>query len=388
MQRPSHRPHGLTVLTDDFTGQLSLASLLLQGSVDARLDNFEPAGDDVTIVNTRTRDLDQQRAVERLAATMGRIKLTPGMCWAKRIDSMLYGPIGAELEQLIRLTGAIGGVLAPAHPLAGRQSRDGQHFVGDRWVGDLRAILPTVTSIQRVVTASDISAQPGTWWIPDVTCQEDLTRIASMIPRRPDFLVVDSGALTAALCGSATGAITPTRSQPTTSRSGRHVVVVQGSTTDLVAQQLAYLREAGLDNLTIFHSRIAGPSDPNLSILARVAAKRTSQPDVCAVVVGGGLTAEAFLDAACIPARSLVPMASPGPLLGLAQVIGGWHDGLLVATKSGQVGDQAALHELVNVVRNFSPLSPRQIPDVSQSRKPRTERQGRDELVPGHLEPA
>jgi uncharacterized protein YgbK (DUF1537 family) len=127
-------------------------------------------------------------------------------------------------------------------------------------------------------------------------------------------------------------------------------MVVQGSSSKLVARQINTLRRHALPDVDIFYHPVQGAADASLEQLVERAANRLSRGDIGGVVVGGGLTAEALFDRARIYVEDLLPLQAPGPLLGLALVASGEHAGLLIATKGGRIGGDRVLADLVMTV--------------------------------------
>jgi uncharacterized protein YgbK (DUF1537 family) len=93
-----------------------------------------PARDDdgIVIVNTQSRALDARVAYARVRDTLG-ARRAPVVL--KKIDTALRGHLGAELDGALDALDAPAFVLA-AIPAAGRVTRGGCQWFGDRWLAD------------------------------------------------------------------------------------------------------------------------------------------------------------------------------------------------------------------------------------------------------------
>jgi uncharacterized protein YgbK (DUF1537 family) len=344
-----HRGCRTLVITDDITGQLGLASLLRSTGASVGFNATEPAGTDVIVVNTRTRDVSEPEAVAAVTAALNQARCGPYSQFVKRVDSTLRGSVAAEVAVMAKLIGATGGVFAPANPAAGRMTVQGEHYADGHGVGDLRDIVAQMDDVRSVHMGGGFAERPGAWWVPDITSPEDIHRVAEALPRHQRFLIVDSGALTAVLCGESCSprvhSLDPSVAAQRRERPG--VMVVQGSSSNLVAQQINTLRRYALPDIEIFYHPVQGAADTGLEQLVERATNRLSRGDIGGVVVGGGLTAEALFDKAGIHVEDLLPLRAPGPLLGLARVASGEHAGLLIATKGGRIGSERVLVDLV-----------------------------------------
>jgi uncharacterized protein YgbK (DUF1537 family) len=124
----------IAVIADDFTGAAEIAGVGLryglEGEVHAELDRNCKA--ELVVVDTDTRWREGQRAaaeVAKLAAQLGQI----GPEWIyKKVDSVLRGPVVAELEVCLSALAKDRALLVPANPSMGRQVRAGHYFIDDK----------------------------------------------------------------------------------------------------------------------------------------------------------------------------------------------------------------------------------------------------------------
>ncbi len=122
------------VLADDLTGandagvQFASAGLRTLVRTHHRADRF-PLGYPVLVVNTESRHLPPAEAAERVFASATDGRQAGIRCFYKKTDSTLRGNIAAELQALLRATGADFIPFVPALPDLGRVTRDGIHYV-------------------------------------------------------------------------------------------------------------------------------------------------------------------------------------------------------------------------------------------------------------------
>ncbi len=310
------------------------------------------------MINTRTRDITPVDAAGAIRAWLNSNSQPAPNVWSKRIDSALRGPIVAELAALIGEVKTPRGVFAPATPAAGRTTENGHHYVDHSWVADLRTIVGQIADGLPISVGGDAPPADG-WWIPDIRTVDDFARVAAALPVEDDgFMIVDSGGLTAATCARMT-ASSPIELNPERTDGNdelldpnrERILVVQGSRSDVVQSQVDFLRGAAIEKVHILHREVTGRHDPVLHELAVAGARHLQEGDVGLLVTGGGLTAEALLDRAEIREGDLEPLASPGPMVGLARVWSGDHLGLVIATKGGMIGTRSTLVDLIATLR-------------------------------------
>jgi uncharacterized protein YgbK (DUF1537 family) len=99
-------------------------------------DSGAAAGEtNLTVIDTDSRSLDQAAAAQRLRDIAGpfikKILQVPGArpLIYKKIDSVLRGPIRAEMETLMELIGAAAGLIVPQNPSRGRTIAHGLYLI-------------------------------------------------------------------------------------------------------------------------------------------------------------------------------------------------------------------------------------------------------------------
>lgn len=121
------------VIADDLTGandsgaQIAKAGFQTLTLFDAREIGRRPA--DAIVIDTETRTLPVEAARLRLRETARAVKSLSEAVLYKKIDSTLRGPIGAELDELVRELDPELVVCLAAYPTNGRTTRGGIHCV-------------------------------------------------------------------------------------------------------------------------------------------------------------------------------------------------------------------------------------------------------------------
>lgn len=126
----SHRPY--LVLADDLTGAAEVAAIAHQSGLRAVVLTRPPrlpCDADVLVFDTDTRLATPARAARRVRACVVRLKKLPHAGFFKKIDSVLRGPVLAELAACAAGLGLRRSLLVPANPSLGRVIRDGHYFI-------------------------------------------------------------------------------------------------------------------------------------------------------------------------------------------------------------------------------------------------------------------
>jgi uncharacterized protein YgbK (DUF1537 family) len=130
------------VIADDLSGAAELAGIGLRYGLSVTLLRGERAismaggGEtNLTVIDTDSRSLDHSAATQRLRDIAGpfikKILQAPGArpLIYKKIDSVLRGPIRAEMETLMELIGAAAGLIVPQNPSRGRTIAHGLYLI-------------------------------------------------------------------------------------------------------------------------------------------------------------------------------------------------------------------------------------------------------------------
>ena len=121
----------IVVLADDLSGAAECAAVARAHGLTAEVQTEpDPAADaDVVAVDTDTRSLPPAAAAVRVGAVAGAMLAARPVLVFKKTDSVLRGPVLAEVAAAGRAAGLSRAVLAPANPSRGRCVRGGRYFV-------------------------------------------------------------------------------------------------------------------------------------------------------------------------------------------------------------------------------------------------------------------
>lgn len=122
----------LIVLADDLTGAAEVAAIAhdhgLRASVITRAPR-EPLDAQVLVFDTDTRLATPLVAARRVRAATTRLKKIPHRGFFKKTDSVLRGPVLAELAACMHALGKRRALLVAGNPSLGRVIRDGQFLI-------------------------------------------------------------------------------------------------------------------------------------------------------------------------------------------------------------------------------------------------------------------
>ncbi|MGL4310197.1 MAG: four-carbon acid sugar kinase family protein [Paracoccaceae bacterium] len=320
----------LVIVADDLTGALDAAAPFADKGMKVRVATCPDAlataihDADVLAVSTRSREIAADAARDAVARVVAAVPSDTRLF--KKVDSRLKGNIAAELAAF-----APGPVLAvPALPDFGRLVKDG---------------MVCGFGVDRPLSVAAVLGQPAR--IPDIETAEDMARA---IRSASGHLIVGArGAAQAMAAEMANG-------QANLPRLQGPMLIAVGSTDPITLGQVDAIR-AGLLDLR-YISAPDGQTDalfaPDVTLVqvvqgsgatgAQVAAAlgrgiaRLARDAKCLVLTGGA-TAEAALDALAVHVLDLHGDIQPGLPLSTG---GGWR----IVTKSGGFGDRDALLRL------------------------------------------
>jgi D-threonate/D-erythronate kinase len=122
------------VIADDLTGAAEIGAVGLRHGLKAEvIFGNESAGKaDLVCMDTESRSLPALEASKRVAAAARKLRRAGAKFIFKKTDSVLRGPITAELDAVMKELGFMRTLLLPANPSLGRTIRDGKYFVKRR----------------------------------------------------------------------------------------------------------------------------------------------------------------------------------------------------------------------------------------------------------------
>lgn len=333
----------VALIADDLTGALDAAAPLALAGLRtvvatglAGLPLALASGAEVIAVSTASREGTEAEAARRAGAAARALEAAP---WRmKKIDSRLKGWVRAETRAVLDATGQVRVLMAPAIPALGRT------VLGGAVTGHgLDHPLPL---------APHLPSGPGLCILcPDTATGADMDRALSA--EGPDCLLVGARGLAEALARR----LGRPGMRPVTRLPGP-VLTLIGSRDPITLAQLARLRAArpdvrhvtapngqadlaGLGGDAVLQAVPAHEVLPGAAVAARLAeAARDLAPQAGTLVLTGGETAQAVLDALGITALDLLGEVEPAMPVSRPLGPGPWP---LIVTKSGGLGSGDAL---------------------------------------------
>lgn len=121
------------VLADDLTGAAEIAAIAHQAGLRAVVHTSPPSASvdaDVLVLNLDTRLLAPAVAARRIQRWIAQLAYIGPARFYFKVDSVLRGPVLAQIEGALRALGFSRAFLVPANPSLGRLIRGGRYFVG------------------------------------------------------------------------------------------------------------------------------------------------------------------------------------------------------------------------------------------------------------------
>jgi uncharacterized protein YgbK (DUF1537 family) len=353
--RPT-RARPLTIVADDLTGACDTGALFAgRGAVPVTVWPRRAVEAAVRVVDTESRTVAPAEAAERVSTVAGRAR---SGSWFKKIDSTLRGPIGVEVDALMRAIGAATAIVCPAFPAQRRVvldrvllvggapvaetpiARDPQFPGGASSVVDLlrpqldRALAWIPIDQLRAggeALAARVRRLAGTAIIADAETDADLDALVeAAFAVTPAPLLVGSAGLARALAARL-GLLGERVELP----AGGRWLVVAGSLHPATRRQIRDARAAGLSVLATAERPAADRAEPIARLVEQaVAALQREAWDL--LVVTGGETAVALWTALAAERLDLLGVPAPGLAFGHLRVPG--REPLAVLTKAGGFG--------------------------------------------------
>jgi uncharacterized protein YgbK (DUF1537 family) len=353
--RPT-RARPLTIVADDLTGACDTGALFAaRAPVPVSVWPHRAAEAAVRVVDTESRTVAPLEAAERVGAVAARGRAGS---WFKKIDSTLRGPIGSEIDALMRGAGATTAIVCPAFPAQRRVVLDRLLLVGGVPVAETSIArdpqFPGVSSsvvdllrpqLDRALAwipidqlragtealAGRVGRLSGTVIVADAETDADLDALVeAALAAAPAPLLVGSAGLARALAARL-GLLGERAELP----AGSRWLVVAGSLHPATRRQVREARTAGLTVLAT-PERATGDRAEALAHLVDQALAALQREPWDLVVVTGGETAVALWTALAADGLDLAGVPAPGLAFGHLRVPG--RDPLPVLTKAGGFG--------------------------------------------------
>jgi D-threonate/D-erythronate kinase len=383
---------GIIAISDDLTGAVAAAAEAARSGVRAQVARWDAIPDgrdaDVLVVDMNTRLAEDAVAAARVRETtlLLRDRFDHGRpVYYKRVDSLLRGPVAAEVAAWASIIGTplMVAVAAPAYAITtenGEQYVHGQRVeVGrtgaDRTRTTPRSLYPAehvdLSAIRRVGFADDVTsiAERGGSVTADVSTIDDLDRIAFAVRAAQDRglrigLVGSYGLLGAWLDASrvhhgrgvliaATSYRSATAAQIAAFSHGpNRALLTLGDDLEAVHEQAVRALRDGKDVAITSIAPGTAVTEPDETISDAMANLVTlilaSFRPAGLVVVGGELSSHLVNT---LGPRHLDVLVEPWPATPIVRLNGGPHDGLRAVIQSGSQGEPSRLLQVAGLLR-------------------------------------
>jgi uncharacterized protein YgbK (DUF1537 family) len=196
----------IVVLADDLTGAAEMGGIAFRYGLAAEIQTVfnSAANADLIVVDTDTRSCSTKEAAQRVAVVAEQCRQAGVEQVFKKVDSVLRGPVLAELTALLKAWGGNRILLVPANPSLGRTIRQGIYWVDDKSLHQTDFAndpeYPAITSNVKEILFQRSGADIVVQWPVDVllpgealpsygivigesTCVEDLVRWTKNLDR-------------------------------------------------------------------------------------------------------------------------------------------------------------------------------------------------------------
>jgi uncharacterized protein YgbK (DUF1537 family) len=358
----------LTIVADDLTGACDTGALFAaRGPVPVTVWPDPPMRAPVSVVDTESRALEPAEAARRVVGVARNLARTR---FFKKIDSTLRGPIGAEVDALLRATSSAGALVCPALPAEHRVVVERVLTVGAVPVAETAIAedptFPRATGSSNVVDLLRPQIDRPLAWIPLGRVREGGSALTARLVRLAGMVIVADaetdadldtlveavleldappllvGAAGLALALARRLGLAAARVDPP---AGERWLIVAGSRHPATRRQVEAAREAGL---TVLATPDA-PQTDRAGAVADLAAQARARLDAerfDVVLVTGGETLVALYHAFAAERLDLEGAPRPGLALGRLRAPG--REPLTVVTKAGGFGEPELF---VNLVR-------------------------------------
>src|SRR5438309_41367 len=190
MSPAAHLP--LTIVADDLTGACDTGALFAaRGPVPVTVWPDPPLHAPVGVVDTESRALNPVDAARRVSGVARNLARTR---FFKKIDSPLRGPIGAELDALLRATSSPGALVCPALPAEHRVVVERVLLVGAQPVAETPIAedptFPRAAGTSNVVDLLRPQLDRPFAWIPLGRVREGGSPLAARLVRLAGMVIV------------------------------------------------------------------------------------------------------------------------------------------------------------------------------------------------------
>jgi D-threonate/D-erythronate kinase len=349
----------LTIVADDLTGACDTGALFAaRGPVPVTVWPDPPMRAPISVVDTESRAIEAADAARRVAGVARSLARSR---FFKKIDSTVRGPIGAEIDALLRASSCAGALVCPALPAEHRVVVERVLTVGAIPVAETPIAedptFPRASGSSNLVDILRPQIDRPLAWIPLGRVREGGSPLTARLVRLAGMVIVadaetdaDLDALVEAvleldtpplLVGSAGLALALARRLGLAAArvdlpAAERWLIVAGSRHPATRRQIEAAREAGLTVLAIPDA----PQPDRSAAVAELAAQARARLDAerfDVVLVTGGETLVALYHA--FGAERLDLEGAPRPGLALGRLRAPGREQLTLITKAGGFGE-------------------------------------------------
>ncbi|WP_053958983.1 four-carbon acid sugar kinase family protein [Sulfobacillus thermosulfidooxidans] len=280
----------MLIIADDLSGALDtgvIFSGLTPTKVVLKLPKHLFDGPSVLAWTTESRHLPADEARRNLQQVLPYpLKIRP---LYKKVDATLRGPVGAEIETLLHLTGMKTAVLCPSFPTVNKIVKDGHLYVDGKPLettalgtdprnplrtGDIQALLRETTTLRaEYVSLNTLRHHPehvhqsitrhstGQIVVVDAETDDDLAQIAKILSKHPN--VLPCGSLALALQLRPYLVQSQTLTVPVTAKADK-ALIMSASLHPATQQQINYFRTRFPDHFWEIDSTLLSHHTPEL----------------------------------------------------------------------------------------------------------------------------
>jgi uncharacterized protein YgbK (DUF1537 family) len=340
----------LLVIADDLTGALDTAGNFATPDNPVRIWLEPPLPETGrNALDTDSRDLDEEDAVQRVSATFRSRIGGPGGLVFKKIDSVMRGHPVAEAVAAFQAGRFRRALLAPAFPAMGRITKGGRQYTG--LPAEMKAVGPAFVDALRIrgVAARmiDDDRRPNDGFVvADASTEADLLTAVERFGEGRNDLYIGAAGLASALAGPAVYLAPP-----------RIELAICGTSHPVTLGQIKAV--SNVEVVPMERYIVTFPDDPFALVpppaqMADEEAKKIvvqtldhlvhSRDKPKAAFVTGGWTLRNLCK--LTNARHLVCLGLFEPGVAICTIVGGGWDGVTLLSKSGGFGGSQLLAEL------------------------------------------
>ena len=122
------------VIADDLSGAAEMAGIAWQSGLNVKIisgnGRYDREEEDVLVINTESRNMPEIEAANTVMNVLKSFGDLDGADLFKKTDSLLRGPVKAEILTLLACSPYTSALLVPANPSKGRRISAGKYFIG------------------------------------------------------------------------------------------------------------------------------------------------------------------------------------------------------------------------------------------------------------------